>query len=281
MLARLAEVLASEGAAGRAVGAFTCYDATTAVGVIEAAELTHRSVALLLAERTLEHPHSKALAAALVGVAEAATVPIAIQSDHLRRLEQVERSFSIGIPSAMIDGSRLPLADNFALTRSAVDIARHHSGDVEAELGRIEGSEDVSTCAPAGAMTNPDAVEQFATDSGITCLAVSVGNVHGEYVTPPELDFERLRAIAAKCPVPLSMHGASGLPREVVRACINSGVRKFNVNTDLRMAVFGTLQAKVDALAPGYRLAELDDELVAAVSRAAARKLADFDPMSA
>src|SRR5262249_57055369 len=109
---------------------------------------------------------------------------------------------------------------------------------VEAELGAISGDEDRSTGAAAGVMTDVDQAAAFAAATGVDVLAVAVGNIHGFPAPGVEirLDLERLRAIAEACPVPLVLHGASGLPPEVLREAAAAGVVKFNVNTELRRA---------------------------------------------
>lgn len=87
-------------------------------------------------------------------------------------------------------------------------------------------------------MTDPSCVGAYIRDTGVDMLAVTIGNVHGQYAHPPRLDFPRLEAIRKAVPFnfPLVLHGASGLPQDLIQGAISRGVCKFNVNTDLRIA---------------------------------------------
>ena len=101
----------------------------------------------------------------------------------------------------------------------------------------MPGDEDVSTNAlPSQTMTDPRQAREFVERTGIDALAVAVGNVHGFTADPVTLDLERLNAIAAQCPVPLVLHGASGLPPGQLRGALSCGVAKVNVNAELRRA---------------------------------------------
>jgi hypothetical protein len=114
---------------------------------------------------------------------------------------------------------------------------------VEAELGALAGDENVSTNATAGELTDPDLAVQFAARTGVDALAVAVGNVHGLTATPIRLDLERLRKIATLTPVPLVLHGASGLLEEDLTGAVAAGLCKVNFNAELRRAYLGALAA--------------------------------------
>ena len=281
MLARLTEAIGAEAAQGRALGAFTCYDVSTALGVLDAAERWERPVALLLSERSLMNPHADQLTAALLGAAGRSKVSVSVQADHLRTIDQVRRAFEFGVQAVMIDGSRLPFEENLGLAHQAADVAREFRGDVEAELGRISGDEDMSSRVAAGLMTDPAQAARFTEAVDVACLAISIGNVHGEYQKTPALDWPRLQVIAEVCNAPLSLHGASGLPQSDLRRAIAEGARKFNVNTDLRIAIFNTLSSNLKRLITGYRFADLDDAVIKAVAEVVGSKLSDFDPTAA
>jgi ketose-bisphosphate aldolase len=173
----------------------------------------------------------------------------------------------------MADGSRLPLDENRELVRRAVALATGYGAHVEAELGHVEGGEDVAERAQAGQLTDPDEAARFAADTGAACLAVSIGNVHGAYAQPPQLDWARLKSVRDATPVPLSLHGASGIPDEDLRRAISIGVAKINVNTELRDAYLAASELHLKEALDGSRLLDLHGRQREAVRGVAARKL--------
>jgi len=173
----------------------------------------------------------------------------------------------------MADGSRLPLAENIEFVAAAVGIASKHGGAVEAELGGIEGDEDVARAVAAGRLTDPLEAAQLVNETRASCLAVSIGNVHGYYREPAALHLEVLDAVQEQVSVPLSLHGASGLSPSDVRRAIAGGVRKINVNTELREAYFESTLRSSAAMREGARLADLHDAQTAAIEVVARAKL--------
>jgi tagatose 1,6-diphosphate aldolase GatY/KbaY len=268
------ELLEERQEARRAAGAFTCYDVTTALGVLQAAERRTMPVILLLSDASFRAPPGRLLLAGLVGVAREARVPVCVQLDHASDPAVLRAAIEAGAGAVMADGSRLPLAENAALVGSArADAARAGAG-VEAELGHIEGGEDVAAAAAAGALTDPGEAAAFVAETGVDCLAVSIGNVHGTYASPPVLDWRRLEQIRASVGrTPLSLHGASGLPDELVRRAIALGVSKVNVNTELRARYLAELERRLPEARAGLRLLELESAIVAAVADAVGGKL--------
>ncbi|MDQ3793538.1 MAG: class II fructose-bisphosphate aldolase, partial [Actinomycetota bacterium] len=147
---------------------------------------------------------------------------------------------------------------------------------VEAELGRVEGHENQAGETLSGAMTDPGEAGEFAGESGVDCLAVAVGNVHGHYSGTPELDWTRLEGIRERIPALLSLHGASGLPEADLERAVASGVAKFNVNTELRAAYFRRLGEDLDARAATLNLKAFGDGIVEAVQEVVEAKLSAF-----
>ena len=274
MLSGLREILDERRALGGAAGAFTCYDATTACGVVHAAEAAGVPVVLLVSVATVGSRDGRLLLPALGAIARAASVPVCVQFDHATSLELIGDALASGAVGAVLaDGSRLPYADNVAFVAGVRKLADRHGAQIEVELGHVEGGEDVAAAAAAGKLTDPAEAAQFVAATKASCLAVSIGNVHGSYAAEPALDWERLDAIRAAVGVPLSLHGASGLPGRDVRRAVAAGVAKVNVNTEIRQRTFATLGARLDELSRGWRIAELDAEIVAAVEEVVAEKL--------
>ncbi|WP_280863697.1 class II fructose-bisphosphate aldolase [Streptomyces sp. SAI-144] len=139
------------------------------------------------------------------------------------------------------------------MTKEAVRRARHHGAWVEAELGALPGDEDISTDAVATdtAMTDPAQAAEFVAATGVDALAVAVGNVHGFTKHPVRLDLDRLAAIHEAVPVPLVLHGASGLPVEELHGALARGVAKVNVNAELRRAYLDAVRANLPSALPG------------------------------
>jgi tagatose 1,6-diphosphate aldolase GatY/KbaY len=258
-------------AALAAVGAFTCYDVTTALGVIRAAEAREDPVLLLVGAASFNGRDGRLLVSALLAVARQAQVPVCVQLDHTSDRELISTALASGIGAVMADGSKLTLERNTAF----VHAIRAMAGDtgVEAELGHVEGGEDVAAATRAGALTDPDAAAAFVAATGADCLAVSIGNVHGRYATAPVLDWERLVAIRRAVDVPLSLHGASGLPDADVRRAIELGISKVNVNTELRARYLEELERRLPDVRDGLRLLELGEAVVAAVADVVSAKL--------
>lgn len=274
MLTPFRELLEERRAAGAAAGAFTCYDATTALGVVRAAEDRGVPVVLLVSDASFRAREGPLLVAALLGVARAARVPACVQLDHAPDPAVVRAAIAAGVGAALADGSRLAAADNAALVASVREEAAAAGVGLEAELGHVEGGEDVAAAAEAGALTDPDEAAAFVAETGVDCLAVSIGNVHGRYAAPPRLDWARLERIRERVGgTPLSLHGASGLPDEDVRRAIALGVCKVNVNTELRGRYLEELERRLPEARPGLRLLELEAALVAAVADTAGAKL--------
>ncbi|AOT03156.1 class II fructose-bisphosphate aldolase [Arthrobacter sp. U41] len=256
MRARLDQLVVSALQQGSAVPAFTCYDFTTALAVVAAAEDAGRGAILLISPSTAATPNGLRLIGALRGLADGASVPVAVQLDHASDLGVIADAVTAGADSVLVDGSSLPYEDNIALVRAAralLDGAGSAQGIViEAELGGLAGDEDrafgsdAAGSAPAAGtagLTDSAQVEDFVARTGAQLLAVAVGNVHGKYQGEPELRWDVLQDIAVRTRIPLVLHGASGIPAaELVKAAAMN-VGKVNFNTELRTGVLETLEA--------------------------------------
>ncbi|WP_159793075.1 class II fructose-bisphosphate aldolase [Puerhibacterium puerhi] len=270
MRANLSAIVRSALDRGRAAAAFTCYDLTTATGVVDVATELGEGVVLLVSPSTAAKPYGPHLVRALRALADDAAVPVSVQLDHAADLDLIVRTVDAGADAVLVDGSKAGYTGNVALLRRARERLSGRHVVLEAELGRIEGNEDVAALIASGAgeLTDPGEAAQFVRDTEVDLLAVSIGNVHGRYLGEPVLDHARLSAIAAAVDVPLVLHGASGLPTETVRRCVAAGVGKINVNTELRRAVLECLTAEAPgALEHGANIESLLGSWVAATRR--------------
>ncbi|MBD1856487.1 MULTISPECIES: class II fructose-bisphosphate aldolase [Leptolyngbya] len=228
-----------------AIGAFNVYNLEGVKAVINAAEISRSPAMLQLHPSALKYGSSP-LVALCLEAAEAATVPISVHLDHSTSVKDIDRVLQDGVRSIMADGSPLPYEQNLEFTRHMTRLAHSYHAIVEAEIGRISGTEDGLTIAEKEAkMTDPQQAVEFVKATNVDALAVTIGNVHGEYKSPPRLDFPRLEQIRMLLDIPLVLHGASGLPAEMIARSIQLGVCKFNVNTEVRQAYMQALKDEI------------------------------------
>lgn len=278
MLVPFAEVLAEARRRGGAAGAFTCYDLETAAAVLETAAARDRAVIVLVSPASLRERGGEAFLAALIAFAERSTARVCVQVDHVDDLELIARVLELGAGAVMADGSRLPLEDNVALVREAVARAGDAGAAIEAELGRVEGDEDLALAAAVGKLTEPREAKQFVAETRTVCLAVSIGNAHGHYAAPPVLDWGRLREIRQHVDVPLALHGASGISDDAIRRAVALGIAKVNVNTELREAYLESTAAALERVRAGAAVSVLHRAQTDAVGEIVAAKLDLYDP---
>lgn len=167
-----------------------------------------------------------------------ADTPVALHLDHGKSFEDVKACIEAGFTSIMIDASHLPFEENIKEVQRVVDYCHLFGIPVEAELGAIQGKED-DHISETDAKTNVADVARFVSETGCDLLAVSIGNVHGMDLAP-KIDFPLLEKIAEVSPVPLVLHGGSGIPFEHVRQAKNSNLIKVNYGSDLRQAFIRT-----------------------------------------
>ena len=268
-------LLSEAEAAQRAVGAFTCYNLETATACLWHAG---PGMVLLVSPGPFAGDGGRELTAMLRAVADAAPPGrVLVQLDHVRDLKLVERALDQGVDAVMADGSRLPFEANVAFTARAVELASRYGAAVEAELGHVAGEEDVAVAAATGAYTDPEEAARFVAATGVDCLAVSIGNVHGHYREPPALDWARLERIGACVDVPLTLHGASGLVDADVRRAIDGGISKVNVNTELRARWFREMGRALPTARDGLDVAGVIAATTAGIGEVVAAKVALFN----
>jgi tagatose 1,6-diphosphate aldolase GatY/KbaY len=260
---------------GYAIGAFNIYNLEGVRAVVDAAQAANSPAMLQLLPAALRHG-GRPLVALCLAAAQDASVPIGVHLDHSASADDIRAALAAGLTSVMADGSHLPFADNVAFTRQMAELVHAQGGSIEAELGRLTGTEDgLTTPEYESRLTDPEQAAGFVADAGIDALAVCIGNVHGHYRGEPRLDFERLDAIGRAVSVPLVLHGASGLPEALVRRSIELGVCKFNVNTEVRGAYAGVLREALATPKPPDLL-ELMQRAIAGMREVVADKLRLF-----
>jgi len=273
---RFGEILSRAQETGRAVGAFTCYDLLGFEAVVRAAESYRAPAIILVSPSSFKAAGGRRLVRAFGAAAKASSVEVLVQLDHATDERLIERAADCGVEAVMADGSKLPFTENLAFAQSVVGSMRPRGVGVEAELGRVEGHEDEAGETLSGATTEPGEAEAFIKQSGVDCLAIAVGNVHGHYSGTPELDWGRLEEVRGRISATLSLHGASGLPEADLERAVSLGVAKFNVNIELRTAYFRRLGEDLGVKAATVNLKSLGDGVVAAVQEVVEAKLSAF-----
>jgi tagatose 1,6-diphosphate aldolase GatY/KbaY len=248
VLSSLTAVLAAAVRAGGAAAAMSCYDLVTADAVLRAAEARRAPCVLLIPPGAVAGRAGLGLVAGCRALAERAAVPACVQIDHVRDLDVVRAGLEAGANAVMADGAHLPFDVNADFVAGAVATAAGHGADVEAELGRVGGHDERAGDPTPGTLTDPRQVGPFLARSGASCLAVSIGNVHGATGRTTPLDWPLLAAIRRATDAPLALHGGSGVAGADLRAAARAGIAKVNVNAQLRGA---WLAATAEATAAG------------------------------
>lgn len=247
-LVTCAEVLARAEAGGYAVGAFNCNNMEIVQAIIRAAEAERSPVIIQASQGAIKYAGMGYIVALIREAAASASVPVAMHLDHGTDFQQVMLCIRNGFTSVMIDGSHYPLSENIDITKRVVEVAHAVGVSVEGELGRIRGVEDeVRVSEREAFFTDPEEARLFVEETGVDALAPSIGTAHGRYRGKPELDFDRLAQIRKLTGVPLVLHGSSGVPGEDIRRAISLGVRKVNIDTDIREAFVAEVRRRLEA----------------------------------
>jgi len=221
-------------AAGNAVAAFNVITIEHAEGIVAGAESAGLPVILQLSENAIAyHGQARAIAAATVELARASSSDVALHLDHITDVALMRLAPDLGYSSVMYDGSHNDFETNRELTRQAVVWGRTTGVWVEAELGEVGGKDGAH--AP-GVRTDPDQAAQFVADTGVDALAVAVGSSHAMVDKTASLDQRLIERLHAAVPVPLVLHGSSGVPDAMIAAAARHGMVKINIGTALNIA---------------------------------------------
>lgn len=242
-----------------AVTAFNVITVEHAEAIATGAERAGRGAILQVSENAVRFHGgaSRPLLAACREIAAAASVPLALHLDHVASVALAETAIQDAMAgSIMVDASVLSYADNVATTLRLTQQAHAAGLWVEAELGEVGGKDGAH--AP-GVRTDPAEAREFVAATGVDALAVAVGSSHAMSSQTAELDLALIEQLAAEVPVPLVLHGSSGVPDAVLRAAVDAGIRKVNVGTALNVAGTAALRAALaaapDAVDPRASLA--------------------------
>ncbi|RLE39017.1 class II fructose-1,6-bisphosphate aldolase [Candidatus Woesearchaeota archaeon] len=242
---------------GYAVGAFNTSNLEFTKAIIDAASELNAPVIIQTSEKAIRYAGLKEIATIIQTIAKQSKIPVSLHLDHGKSINMVRDCIKNGYTSIMLDASDLPFQQNIVMTKQAVKLA-HPRVSVEAELGILAGVED-HVKGEKTIYTDPEQARKFVKLTKVDSLAIAIGTSHGAYKFKgkPKLDFKRLKEINEHVKIPLVLHGASSIPKQLVaqanrfgakiknahgvpdseiRKAVKLGIRKVNEDTDLRLA---------------------------------------------
>ena len=270
MLVATGDLVAAAQQAGGAALAFNVITLEHAEAIAAAAARADRPAILQISHNAVRyHGAVQPIAAAGRAVAEASPAKLALHLDHVEDAGLLHQAADAGFGSAMFDAGARPYAENVAATKAASDWAHAHGLWLEAELGYVGGKEDAPASAhAAGVRTDPDEAAAYVAATGVNALAVAVGSSHAMTARTATLDHDLINRIRAAVPVPLVLHGSSGVPDDELHAAIAAGIAKINIGTALNVAFTAGLRAALDdRIDPRRYLAGARDATADAVER--------------
>lgn len=236
-LVSMNEFLPKARANGFAVGQFNMNNLEFAQAIAQAAREEQSPFIYGVSEGALRYMGMEYTVAMAEAAAEYAGVPIALHLDHGSSFDVAMKCIRAGFSSVMFDGSHYPFEENVRMTKEIVKAAHAMGVSVEGELGTIGGVEDDLDVAEEDAtLANPQEAIQFYEETGVDCLAIAVGTAHGMYSGEPNIRFDIIEEVTKAIPVPIVLHGGSGVKDEAIKKSIQLGVGKINVNTENQVA---------------------------------------------
>lgn len=217
------------------IGAFSVANMEMIMGVIQAAEEKKSPAILQIAQVRLMYSPLALIGPMMIAAAKNASVPIAVHFDHGLSYDYIKEALDLGFTSVMMDASNLPINQNIEEVLKIKELADRYGADVEAEVGQLAGSEDGSV-DQIMYYSDPDEVKKLYEKTGVDAIALSIGNAHGLYKKEPRLMLDILEQSKKRVPIPLVLHGGSGISEEGFRSCIQGGIRKINIATANFMA---------------------------------------------
>ena len=225
------EIVAEAASARRGCGAFNAIQLEHITAIVEGAALADAPVIVQLSQNAVRYHGALApIGGAALAAARVAEARVAVHLDHAESRELVREAVALGFGSVMFDASGLDYADNVRETREVVAFCHDHGVWVEAELGEIGGKDGVH--AP-GARTDPGEAAEFAAATGVDALAVAVGSSHAMLTRDATLDFDLIARLRERVPVPLVLHGSSGVSDRGLTDAVRAGMTKVNIATQL------------------------------------------------
>lgn len=232
-LKKILEIKGNNGA----VGAFNLHCLEMLPSFFKAAKETESPIIIQLSVGTARYIGYKLLVDSIKSLCESTNVNVCLHLDHCESVQEIKEAIDHGFTSVMIDGSKLSLEKNIAITNEVILYARQFDVSVEAELGTIGGTEEGKTVKQDDILyTRVTEAQYFLKNADVDALAISIGTAHGLYKGKAEINISRLKQINAITSIPLVLHGGTGVSDDDIKKCIENGIKKVNVGTEQNVA---------------------------------------------
>jgi len=255
-----------------AVGHFNFTNMETLQAIISAAEEMHSPIIVATSEGAIRYMGLGTASLLARHLAVNVNVPIALHLDHGNSIDMAEACMKAKYTSIMYDGSSLPFEENVRNTRNVVIKAERYNVSTEAELGMLK---IIDKRKAPDFLTDPERAKEFVEKTQVNSLAVAIGTAHGP-LSHPQLDLKRLERINEYVKVPLVLHGASGVPNMLVKKTIALGIRKVNINTEIRQAFSSGIKTIFDGRPATYKLRDYLSPARSAVKKTVIQKIKAF-----
>jgi len=242
------EIVAAARRAGHAVGAFNVITLEHVEAVVAGAEKAGRPAIIQVSENAVRFHGGQVvpLARAAAAAAGQSSARLALHLDHVTEMDLLRDSLDAGFSSVMFDAGAAPYDDNVAATRQAAEWAHDHGLWLEAELGYVGGKPEAPASAhDEGVRTDPEEAAAFVVATGVDALAVAVGSSHAMTERTARLDHDLVRRLATRVPVPLVLHGSSGVPDDELSRAVAAGMTKINIGTALNVAYSAAVRRRL------------------------------------
>lgn len=226
-----------------ALGSFNIYNYETIKGVYNSIEAAQTDGIIAFGAKYLSNMTLKEVSNLIRTVSSRYPKDIIIHLDHCSDFTIIKEAVDAGFTSVMFDGSHLPYEENVKATKEVCDYAHNRGVSVEAELGCIALGDHSNEDSAEEKYTDPLQAKDFVKRTGVDCLAVSIGTVHGTYKGTPNISVDRLKEINELVSIPLVLHGGSGTPIETIKECIANGICKININTEMSKEAVAAMYA--------------------------------------
>ena len=234
------DIVNAAAAAGQGAGAFNVIQIELAEALTAGATDVNAPVILQISENAVKYHGGLApIANATLTIARQSPTPVAVHLDHAESVELIYEAVALGFTSVMFDGSHLDYDENVRVTAEVARYCHEHGVGIEAELGEVGGKDGVH--AP-GVRTRPDEAAAFVAATGVDALAVAVGSSHAMTIRDAALDFELICELREAVPVPLVLHGSSGVADADLTRAVEAGMTKVNISTHLNHAFTDTVR---------------------------------------
>lgn len=254
---------------GKGVGAFNVILLEHAEAIISGAQSAGLPVILQISQNAIKyHGALEPISLATLACATAANIPTSVHLDHAEDTELIRRALDLGFDSIMFDGSKLEFNENIRVSKEMVALAHSYGATIEVELGEIGGKDGVH--AP-GVRTDPSEAKAFVQETGVDLLAVAVGSSHAMTSRDAQLDFDLIKAINEVVPVPLVLHGSSGVSDPDLQSAVRAGMHKINIATHLNHVFSNSIRSALASdpkmVDPRKYIGGARDEVAAEISR--------------